>query len=85
MEAGRGQDGGTSLLDQLGGLSDPVTILDLELGEGAVAETGGVVSVGYIGTRIDPETGEEIIFDQNLKSRCTIFFHTRFRYGDTRV
>ena len=47
-------------------LSDPVTILDLEVGDGAVAEPSKTVSVGYVGTRIDPDTGEKIIFDQNL-------------------
>ena len=64
----------TNLLDQLGGLSDPVTILDLELGEGTVAETSKTVSVGYIGTRFDPDTGEEVIFDQNLNKEAPFSF-----------
>ncbi|MCY4576830.1 MAG: FKBP-type peptidyl-prolyl cis-trans isomerase [Candidatus Kaiserbacteria bacterium] len=52
--------------------SDPVTILDLEVGGGAVAEASTTVSIGYVGIRIDPKTGEEIVFDQNL-SRETPF------------
>ena len=52
--------------------TDPVTILDLQVGEGETAESGNTVSVGYIGTRIDPDTGEEIIFDQNTE-RDTAF------------
>ena len=52
--------------------TDPVTILDLEVGEGETAEPGNTVSVGYIGTRIDPDTGEEVIFDQNTE-RGTAF------------
>lgn len=56
----------------LGDPSQPVTILDLEIGNGATAEPGKIVSVGYIGTRVDPDTGEKITFDQNL-SRETPF------------
>ena len=54
--------------------SDPVTILDLEVGEGAVAEAGKTVRVGYIGTRIDPETGQEVIFDQNTNPETAFTF-----------
>ena len=56
------------------GLSDPVTILDLEVGEGMLAEESKKVHVGYIGTRIHPETNEEIIFDQNLSRENPLSF-----------
>ena len=64
-----GDDTGTPAV-----FSDPITILDLEVGEGAVAEAGKVVQVGYIGTRIDPETGQEIIFDQNTNREAPFTF-----------
>ena len=54
--------------------TDPVTILDLQVGEGETAESGNTVSVGYVGTRIDPDTGEEIIFDQNTDRNTAFTF-----------
>ena len=54
--------------------SDPVTILDLQIGEGELAEPQNTVSVGYVGTRIDPDTGEEIIFDQNTERDSAFTF-----------
>ena len=58
----------------LNNLSESVTILDLEIGNGDVAEAPKTVHVGYIGTRIDPNTGEEIIFDQNLSKESPFSF-----------
>ena len=46
--------------------SDAVTILDLELGDGATAAFSNTVRVGYVGAYVDQETNEEIVFDQNL-------------------
>lgn len=60
---------------------DPVTILDLKVGEGDLAEPPNTVSLGYIGTRIDPETGEELIFDQ-MTDRHRPFV---FQLGDEQV
>ena len=58
----------------LNNLSEPVTILDLEIGDGTLAEAPKTVHVGYIGTRIDPNTSEEIIFDQNLNKESPFPF-----------
>ena len=63
-------DGGT-ILDTL---TDPVTILDIEAGEGAVASESNTVSVGYIGTYLDKDTGKEIIFDQNTNRDAAFSF-----------
>ena len=60
--------------DGAAAFSDPVTILDLEVGEGETANPKDTVSVGYIGTRIDPDTGEEIIFDQNTERDSAFTF-----------
>ena len=58
----------------LNNLSEPVTILDLQIGDGELAEAPKTVHVGYVGTRLDPNTGEEIIFDQNLDKESPFAF-----------
>lgn len=58
----------------IGDLSEPVIALDLQIGDGDLAEAPKIVHVGYVGTRIDPNTGEEIIFDQNLNRESPFVF-----------
>ena len=53
---------------------DSIVVLDLEIGSGEVAEAPKTVHVGYVGTRIDPSTGKEIIFDQNLSRESPFSF-----------
>ena len=55
-------------------LLDPVATFDLEVGDGTVAKAPKQVSIGYIGTRIDPDTGKEVIFDQNLNRESPFSF-----------
>ena len=73
IESTTGSSGNNSAVD-IGNLSEPVTILDLEVGDGAVAEAPSTVDVGYVGTRIDPDTNEEVIFDQNLDKESPFSF-----------
>lgn len=46
-------------------LAEFVGILDIVVGDGPVAEEGNAVQVGYIGSYIDEETGENVVFDSN--------------------
>ena len=59
----------------LSDLPDPVSIIDIEEGTGAEAVELSVVHVGYRGTFIDSETGEEVLFDENT-NRATPFIFT---------
>lgn len=57
-----------------GNPSEPVIIFDLQVGDGPLAEAPKTVHVGYIGTHKDPNTGEDITFDQNLNRDSPFVF-----------
>ena len=62
------------LTSALADLPDPVSVFEIEGGTGVEAVESSVVSVGYRGTFIDEQTGEEVLFDENIDPASPLTF-----------
>ena len=55
-------------------LDGNVLVADLKEGNGLKASNGGTVRIGYVGTFVDIETGQEVEFDRNIDPESGFIF-----------